>query len=263
VILSLHLLFVLACNAVGTVAVSYLNEELLFIQHEIKNGMLRPASYIIAKFILTVPFIIVFAICALGIPGWLMQNYPTTSPSWLAAVLLWSMLSFLFESLAECLAIWIDNAVVGMLLYLTFWVASFLFSGLFLPLVDLLWPLKIFYYATPFSYYIRSMYYVLYSDVTFDACDSSLNPLQPICVESGTGSDVLKALHDILPVFENKDNVAKDIGIISLMIVVFKVLYIGGVVLKGRKISIPKPSKPVIADASAGAVVDPAIVLLD
>lgn len=226
----------------GTVAVYSLGEELSAIQNEQKNGMLRPATYIMAKLILTLPFIIIYAICALGIPGWVIQSYPI-SPSWLTVILLWSMLSYLFESLAECLAVWIENTVLGMLLYLTFWVLSFLFSGLFLPVFDLFWPFKIFYYATPFSYYIRSMYYVLYSNVTFDTCDSSMDPLQPICVESGAGSEVLEALQNILPLFENKDNVAKDIGILALMIAVIKVLYIGGVVVKGRKISTPKPNK--------------------
>jgi hypothetical protein len=54
---------------VGAVAVYVLNDELLVIQSEQKNGMLRPASYIMAKVVLTLPFIFVFAIFALGIPG--------------------------------------------------------------------------------------------------------------------------------------------------------------------------------------------------
>ena len=49
-------------------------KQLLVIQSEQKNGMLRPASYIatsiMAKVILTLSFIFVFAIFALGVPGW-------------------------------------------------------------------------------------------------------------------------------------------------------------------------------------------------
>jgi hypothetical protein len=57
---------------VGAVAVYVLNDELLVIQSEQKNGMLRPASYIImAKVILTLPFIFVFAIFTLGVSPWL------------------------------------------------------------------------------------------------------------------------------------------------------------------------------------------------
>ena len=111
----------------GAVAVYVLNDELLVIQSEQKNGMLRPASYIImAKVILTLPFIFVFAIFTLGVPGWEIQNYQT-SP-WIEVILLWSILAYFYESLADCLAIWVKDKVLGMLLYLTYWISSFLFS---------------------------------------------------------------------------------------------------------------------------------------
>ena len=141
-----------------------LNDELLVIQSEQKNGMLRPASYIMAKVVLTLPFIFVFAIFALGIPGFAIQNYQTSS--WIEVILLWSILAYLFESLAECLAIWVKNKVLGMLVYLTYWISSFLFSGLFLPLDDLIWPLKIFYYTTPFSYYTTSEACIIFFSMT-------------------------------------------------------------------------------------------------
>ena len=119
----------------GAVAVYVLNDELLVIQSEQKNGMLRPASYIImAKVILTLPFIFVFAIFTLGVPGWEIQNYQT-SP-WIEVILLWSILAYFYESLAECLAIWVKDKVLGMLLYLTYWIfhpSYSQFAGLFLP----------------------------------------------------------------------------------------------------------------------------------
>ena len=229
-----------------------LNDELLVIQSEQKNGMLRPASYIMAKVVLTLPFIFVFAIFALGIPGFAIQNYQTSS--WIEVILLWSILAYLFESLAECLAIWVKNKVLGMLVYLTYWISSFLFSGLFLPLDDLIWPLKIFYYTTPFSYYIRSMYYLLFNDATFESCDSELNPLEPICVKSGAGSEAIEGLHAILPLFENKDTLTTDISVLLIMIIFLKVIYIAGVVVRGREVSIPNPTNSTMTNEEAGIV---------
>ena len=57
-------------------------KQLLVIQSEQKNGMLRPASYIatsiMAKVILTLSFIFVFAIFALGVPGWIRGSLLAT-----------------------------------------------------------------------------------------------------------------------------------------------------------------------------------------
>jgi hypothetical protein len=228
----------------GTVAVYSLNDELSTIQKEQKNGIIsRPASYILAKFAITLPFILIYALFSLGIPGWVLQKYP--SSSWFKALILWATHTYIFESLAECLAIWVKDKVLGMLVYLAYWISAFLFSGLFLPFDNLLAPMKALYYATPFSYYIRSMYYLLYNNVTFDSCNSALNPFEPICEESGAGSDVIDGLNKILPLFENKDTFTKDIGVMLIMIAIFKIFYITGIVVKGQSVSIPVQKKKV------------------
>ena len=117
-----------------------------------------------------------------SVPGWEIQNYQT-SP-WIEVILLWSILAYFYESLAECLAIWVKDKVLGMLLYLTYWIfhpSYSQFAGLFLPTwrFDVAGPsLKVFvYYTTPFScyVYVRSMYYLLFNDATFESCDSELN----------------------------------------------------------------------------------------
>jgi len=225
----------------GAVAVFTLNEEISSIQREQKNGMVKAISYVLAKTVITLPFIFLFAIFALGIPGFLMQNYPSTGS--FKVLLLWSIHAYVFESLAECLAVWIKDKVMGVLVFLAYWIAAFLFSGLFYPLEDLLPFVKPLYYATPFSYYIRSMFYLLFSGVTFDSCKSEFTPLEPICVESGSGSDVIDALNKILPLFENKDSFMNDIGVLVVMLVIFKALFILGIILKGRNTSIPIPRK--------------------
>lgn len=87
----------------------------------------------------------------------------------------------------------------------------------------------------------RSMFYLLFSGVTFDSCKSEFTPLEPICVESGSRPDVIDALNEILPLFENKDSFMNDIGVLVVMLVAFKTLFIVGIVMKGRNTSIPIP----------------------
>jgi len=222
----------------GTVAVYVLSDELKAIQSEQQNGMLRPLNYVMAKSILTLPFVFVYALFALGIPGLALQNYPTTS--FVEVVVLWCTIIYLYEAFAECVAVWIRNKVVGILVYLSYWIGSFLFSGLFLPLDDLPTIFKLLYYGTPFSYYIRSGYYLLMKDATFEPCDRALTPFEPVCVDSSAGKDVVEALHNILPIFVNEDTMAKDICVLLLMAVLYKTLYILGIIVRGREISIPK-----------------------
>lgn len=224
----------------GAVAVYVLNDELKAIQSEQKNGMLRPISYIMAKTILSLPFSVLFALFSLGIPGFVLMSY--LAEPFFQTIALWCVFQLLYESLAESLAVWIKDKVIGMMVYLAYWIASFLFSGLFLPFDDIPDPLKVFYYVTPFSYYIRSGFYLLYKDATFEPCDSASNPFEPICVESSLGKDVIESLHNVLPLFENKDTFAEDIGVLLLMTFVFKTLYILGAIVRGREVSIPRPA---------------------
>jgi hypothetical protein len=86
-----------------------------------------------AKVILTLSFIFVFAIFALGVPGWAIesiQNYQT-SP-WIEVILLLAILAYFFESLAECLAIWPGSRIKSSVVYASLFdvldFSSFLFS---------------------------------------------------------------------------------------------------------------------------------------
>ena len=150
-----------------------------------------------------------------SVPGWEIQNYQT-SP-WIEVILLWSILAYFYESLAECLAIWVKDKVLGMLLYLTYWISSFLFSirGSLLAHLTIWcgWPVlegfRLLHHTTPFSYYATWRFDVarpwrfsttpLHSATTSEACiiffsmtqllnlatANWMNPLEPVCVKSG------------------------------------------------------------------------------
>lgn len=121
-----------------------------------------------------------------------------------------------------------------MLAYLTYWILSFLFGGFLLPPDDLFWPLKVFYYALPFNYYIRTMVHTVIPDQEFDPCDPTTNLASPVCVESGEGEDVVKALETLFPVIANPST-ATDMVALFIIIIVFKSLYIAGVYSKAHE----------------------------
>lgn len=96
-----------------------LNEEFKSVLRESKNGMVSPASYILAKSIMVLPCIYVMSLSALVIPGFLIQDI--TWSAFGPATILWSAIFFCFECLAECLAVWIEDPIMGMLQFMNFW----------------------------------------------------------------------------------------------------------------------------------------------
>lgn len=222
----------------GAIAVQVLSDEIKVIRNEEQNGMLHAATYVLAKFVLTIPYIIIYALCALVLPGWIIQKNPWKSL--LLSSSFWSLIMYLFESLAELFAALMDSPIIGMILYLAVWIISFLFGGLFVPEEDLYWPMKAFYYATPFSYYYRGQFYILYNDATFEPCFSTSQVQTAICVESGSGFDVLDALNRVFSLFQNENTVKTDMLVMLGMTMIVKLCYFAIVMCKGRKENIPK-----------------------
>ena len=145
-----------------------LNDEFKSILREAKNGMVSPMTYVLAKSVMVMPVIYIFSLFALIIPGFLIQNYPWEVFGQITV--LWSIMFFCLENVAECLAVWIEDPIIGMLLFMIFWckdackltvlyesfdphlsnahsflsrhtVLGFLFSGNFLAEETLYWPL--------------------------------------------------------------------------------------------------------------------------
>jgi hypothetical protein len=108
--------------------------------------------------------------------------------------LLFTATMFVFESLAECLAVWIDDPILGMLQFMNVWFASFLFGGFLIPFRDLYWPFTFFYY-------VRSSIYEQFVATTFEPC---VNPLaSAVCTPSTDGSDVLDSMNRMIPLISS------------------------------------------------------------
>ena len=217
----------------GVIAVYFLHTELNMIQQEIKNGLSNAWQYLLAKFLLTLPIVTLgFSLSALGIPMFAIQRFPGTV--FFETILQWSLIIYLFESVAECCAAWAPNSIIGMLGNLTYWILSFLFGGIFLPPEDIYWPLKAAYYALPFNYYTQSIVNVVIPKMEYSPCNPG-EEMSVICVESGNGDDVAQALMNFFPVTKQPDSV-RDALILFGMIVIIKLLYIVGVVWKSQRV---------------------------
>jgi ABC-type multidrug transport system ATPase subunit len=225
--------FVAVPSNMGVVAVYALNDEFKSILRETKNGMVSAFSYVLAKSILVLPILFIFSIFALGIPSYAIQNSPPESFG--IVIIMFACLMFVFESLAECLSVWFEDPILGMLQFMNFWFASFLFGGFLISLDDLYWPFELFYYIMPYSYYVRSVTYELFEPATYEAC---VQPSQSaVCVDSTSGLDVLDGLARVIPLFRDQDQTGQDIGILLAIGAFYKILYIFGAAYKIGQVS--------------------------
>lgn len=127
----------------GVVAVYALNDEFKSILRETKNGMVSPISYILAKTILVLPIMFIFAVFALGIPGFLVQGFEASTFG--RAIGLWACLIYVFECASEFFAVLFDDPILGMMQFMNLWFGAFLFGGFLIPLRDMYWPFEVSY----------------------------------------------------------------------------------------------------------------------
>lgn len=217
----------------GVVVVYALNDEFKSVLRETKNGMVSGFSYVLAKSIIVLPTLFVFALFSLGIPMFAIQSAPKEVFG--ICIILFAALMFVFESLAECIAVWVDDPIMGMLYMLNVWFSSFLFGGFLISENDIYWPFKLFYYIMPFSYYTRSTIYQVFTYSTFEPC---YDPTQTaICTTSTSGTAVLEQLSRVVPLFSTKNQTAEDILILVVIGAIYKVFYILGVWYKTSRVT--------------------------
>jgi ABC-type multidrug transport system ATPase subunit len=217
----------------GVVAVYALNEEFKSILRESKNGMASPLSYALAKTVLVIPIMFVFALFALVIASFVVIDMPWDTFG--VAIIIYAATMYVFECVAECLSVWFENPILGMLQFMNFWFGSFLFAGFLISKDDLFWPFTLFYYIMPYAYYLRSSMYNYLKDTTFDSCEPGTSA--GVCVQSTSGSDVLGGINLVYNVVENEDTISADIATLIGIAIFYKILYIIGVVYKSSRVT--------------------------
>lgn len=109
---------------IGVVAVYTLNDKFKSILSKTKNKMVSALSYILAKTVLVIPIMFVFALFALGIPGFLIQDFEGSAFG--CAIAIWLVLLYSFECATEFCVVLFDNPILGMMQFMNLWFASFL-----------------------------------------------------------------------------------------------------------------------------------------
>lgn len=219
----------------GVVAVYALNDEFKSVLRECKNGMVTGFSYVLAKTVLVLPIFFIFAIFALGIPAFVIQD---NGPKGFGAqIIIFAAIMFVFESVAEALSVWFEDPILGMLQFMNFWFGAFLFGGFLIPPEDMYWPFRLFYYIMPYGAYARSTAYQIFSHTTFEACDPATNQFSAICIPETDGVKVLDALSKVFPLLSKNDNFIVDLVAALAIGVFYKVLYIGGALYKTTRVA--------------------------
>ena len=91
--------FIAVPSNMGVVAVYALNDEFKSVAREVKNGMVSPMTYVTAKTLLVLPIMILFSLCALVVPFFLIMDFAWDTFGF--AIIIWAACIFVFESLAE------------------------------------------------------------------------------------------------------------------------------------------------------------------
>lgn len=211
-------------SQMGVVAVYSLNDEFKALKNETKNGMLNGMSYVVAKGLLTLPIMFIFALFSLGVAFFGIMGAPGSAFG--IIIIIFAVSMFVFESVAECLSVWFDDPILGMLQFMNFWFGAFLFGGFLIPLDDLYWPFELFYYIMPYQYHMRSFVYNYFSETGWDPCPLTSIQTQPVCVLDGDSDKVLDSFGRIYPLISSDDQTGFDIVILIVIGCVFKLFYI-------------------------------------
>ena len=227
----------------GVVAVYANNEEFKSVKKEIKNGMVSPYSYVLAKTILEIPIMFAFALCALGVPAYLVTNFAPEGFG--IMMLLWAVSIYCWEAISEVLAVSFDNPLMGVMQFMGIWFSAFLYGGFLIPGEDMVWPLKIFFYIMPIKYTVRSMVYTDFHFSEYDSCDKS-KYRNELCFgeynqKKNDGDEVLDGIGDVYPLITSKDYSWEDVGVLLAMAVFYKAVYVGIMIMKSKQVTTIKP----------------------
>ncbi|KAJ1462981.1 P-loop containing nucleoside triphosphate hydrolase protein [Pelagophyceae sp. CCMP2097] len=210
-------------NLLGVAVVVALNSEFKSIKREIQNGLCSPVAYLLAKACIELPCFILFAACGLVPSAYGISNF--NGAQFVPFAVIWMACLYSFECAAALLAVSFENALLGVMAFMGFWLSALLFGGFLVPGKDMVWPLKIFYYITPSRYGVRSMVHTEFAHRNFNR--------HRACVAKGglcygkRGTDVLRVIHETaFPDFDSASTYAEDLGALLGLALGFKLFYL-------------------------------------
>ena len=233
-------------NALGIVQVVGTNRDTLSVVNEIRAGMYRVYSYVLSTSLIQLPALVILAfiinVFSFAIGGWPWDNFITY-------VFLYSINLWVFDSLAQLLAVLFKNPVIGMLGYLGFWSSSIVFCGLVFRGGDVVWPFRALYYALPLKWLFNATGYDVFGPTRSYSGAELCTPGENVtgadgavysCTAGGfycegaktsfgcwgnTGSQVLQTLHMSYESLDDKDERLLDFGILIAFVASLKMAY--------------------------------------
>lgn len=230
----------------GVIAVYVFNTEFFAIKKEVKNGMVNNTAYLIANTVIQIPMMFVLGLAALPVAAYGIMNFQ--GAHFWHLWLVYSVTMFGWEGFAQLMSVQFANALFGMLQYVNMWFSAFLFCGIFLPVTDIVWPLRVFSYILPFRYTFQLLGYFEYKGTEFhNAVKCTYGSGDTNCLEGGykcsgdvpvcygaTGEQVLASIHDRFAVITDKNNFGSYMGILIAIAVVCKIGYVSLMIMKTR-----------------------------
>ena len=232
-----------ACMAITTLIGT--NRDTLSVVYEIRAGMYRVHSYVLSTSLVQIPALTVLSfaicVCCFGIGGWPWDNF-------ISFVFQFACNLWVFDSLAQLLAVIFVNPVIGMLGFLGYWSTSIIFCGLVFRGEDVVWPFKIFYYVMPLKWLFNGVGYDVYMPGEFSGaalCEPGSTIVggggNTTCTSAGfycegastsfgcwgrTGKQVLQTLHMTYESLDIDDDRALDVLVLLAMVAALKAGYV-------------------------------------
>lgn len=203
--------------------------DMPILRREMKDGLYRPVSFILAQGLLEIPIIFLMAIAAcvpaFVIGGWPFAAFGRYLASFASGI-------FAFDALAQLLSM--DQPVVGLVLFMGVWFTALLFMGFMIQTEEIIWPLRIFHYILPLRWQCESLSYTLFTSgtdwdgaVLCSTCDSGFQ-----CPDNAgvgcfgvTGQHIMESFSVNYSVFQSEDRFGMCLGLVFVYYLVMKMLY--------------------------------------
>jgi len=205
-------------------------DEFTAVAKEVRANNYRLASYLIAQTCVQLPLMVLIALVStvpsgFGISGWSVQAFLEIEA--LVVALLW-----MYESLAQLLAVAALHPALATMGVTTFWLINFLFGGALVRKEDVPWPLRVFSYIAPYGYASRALTRSEYIHATFEG--AVRNPdgsyICPSMLQTGcygiTGEEVLSSLSQVVYNISAENHFWGDLGLLIGIAVFFKILFV-------------------------------------
>ena len=234
----------------GLVAVFSLNQDLISVRREIKDGMYSASAYTLATTLLQVPLIY-----AIGLFVCFPAAYPIANWPWEKMHVAWIMLStclFVFEQAAQLLSL-LQNPLLGMMGFMNCWFAFFLFSGVFFDAKDVIWPFRALDYFSPVRLAYPSLVWASLIDesdyrgaelcdpATFAGCNAGgfyCNATSGDCL-GVTGRQILDSLSLRYPTLSSGSEWRESLGVMLGVSAAIKLCYAALLALQTRRVDLP------------------------